>query len=323
MAIITTSSAPKALWPGVNAWYGAKYNEFATQYTSLFDTETSRRAYEEHVGQVGFGLAQIKPEGQSITYDDSSQAYVTRYTHVRYALGFMITHEAVADNLYDVVGKRGAQDLAFSMRQTKEIVGANVYNRAFNSSFTGGDGVEMISAVHPNFSGGTQSNISSTNAALSEAALEQACIDIAKWETDRGLLINEMPNQLIVPSELQFEAKRILGSEGRTTANLLTEFGQPSGSFSATGLTSGATNDINAINAMGKFSSYFVNNYLTDATAWFLRTSCPYGPMHFERESMVFAPDNDFDTENAKYKATERYSFGWTDWRGIYGSPGA
>ena len=147
MAIINTSSAPKALWPGVNAWYGQAYNEYQTQYTELFDTESSRRAYEEHVGATGFGLASIKPEGQAITYDDSSQAYITRYSHIRYALGFMITHEAMADNLYDVVGKRGAQDLAFSMRQTKEVVAANVYNRAFNTSYTGGDGATMITAV--------------------------------------------------------------------------------------------------------------------------------------------------------------------------------
>jgi len=314
MALITTSSAPKALWPGINKWYGDTYNEFSTQYTALFDTETSRRAYEEEVGSTGFGLAQIKPEGQSIAYDDASQAFITRYTPVRYALGFIITHEAMVDNLYDTVGKRGSQDLAFSMRQTKEVVGANVYNRAQIGGFVGGDNVTMINAAHPNFTGGTQSNVAQGNAALSEAALEQACIDIAKWETDRGLLINVVPTQLIVPPSLQFEAKRILGSEGRTTASLTSEF---------TSFTSGATNDINAINAMGKFSSYTVNNFLTVDTAWFLRTDVKNGPKVFEREAMVFAPDNDFDTENAKYKATERYAFGWTDWRGIFGSNGA
>tara|TARA_R110000772_G_scaffold268703_1_gene397732 strand:- start:3033 stop:3977 length:945 start_codon:yes stop_codon:yes gene_type:complete len=314
MALITTSSAPKALWPGINAWYGASYNEFDVQYKSLFDIETSRRAYEEDVASTGFGLASIKPEGQSISYDDSSQSYITRYTHVRYALGFMITHEAMADNLYDVVGKRGSQDLAFSMRQTKEIVGANVYNRAFDAGFVGGDNSAMIVNNHANFTGGDQSNLSAGNAALSEASLEQACIDMAKWTTDRGLLINVMPTSLIVPSELQFEAKRILGSEGRTTANLVAA--NPT-------FTSGATNDINAINAMGKFSSYTVNNYLTSPTAWFMRTNVKNGTKMFERESMVFAPDNDFDTENSKYKATERYAFGWTDWKGIYGSAGA
>jgi hypothetical protein len=312
---ITTSSAPKALWPGVKGWYGQSYNEFEVQYMSLFGKETSNRAYEEMVGATGFGLAQVKPEGQSIAFDDQSQAFITRYTHVRYALGYTITHEAMADNLYNVVGKRGAQDLAFSMRQTKEVVAANVYNRAFNSSFVGGDGVSMLNAAHPNFSGGTQDNTVSTD--LSEAALEQAVIDIAEWETDRGLLINVKPTQLIVPSELQFEARRILDSEGRTTASLTSDpvFGAS--------LTSGATNDINAFNAMGYFSNYTVNNYLTDPKAWFLRTNCMNGPTCFQREEMVFSPDNDFDTENAKYKATERYSFGWTDWRGIYGSDGA
>ena len=308
---ITTSSAPKALWPGVKGWYGQSYNEFDVQYTSLFDKESSSRAYEEMVGATGFGLAQVKPEGQSISYDDQTQAYITRYTHVRYALGFTITHEAMVDSLYDVVGKRGAQDLAFSMRQTKEVVAANVYNRAFNSAYIGGDNSEMISATHANFTGGTQSNIASV--ALSEAALEQSVIDIAKWETDRGLLINVKPTQLIVPSALQFEARRILDSEGRTTAALVAS---PEGS----GFTSGATNDISAFNAMGHFSSYTVNNYLTDPTAWFLRTNCKNGPTCFQREEMKFAQDNDYDTENAKHKATERYSFGWTDWRGIYGS---
>ncbi len=311
---ITTSSAPKALWPGINKWYGQAYNEFETQYTNLFDIETSRRAYEEDVGATGFGLAQIKPEGQSISYDDQSQAFITRYTHIRYALGFIITHEAMVDNLYDVVGKRGAQDLAFSMRQTKEVVAANVYNRAFDSNYVGGDNVEMISAVHPNFTGGTQDNLGST--ALSETALEQAVIDMAEWTTDRGLLINVKPTQLIVPSELQFEARRILNSDGRTTASLLTEFGLGGG---GAGLTSGATNDINAFNAMGYFSNYTVNNYLTSQTAWFLRTNCANGPKCFKREEMVFAQDNDYDTENSKYKATERYSFGWTDWKGVYG----
>ena len=308
---ITTSSAPKALWPGVKGWYGQAYNEFEVQYDKLFSKETSRRAYEEMVGSTGFGLAQVKPEGQSIAYDDQSQAYITRYTHVRYALGFTITHEAMVDNLYDVVGKRGAKDLAFSMRQTKEVVAANVYNRAFNGAYVGGDNVSMLNAAHPNFTGGTQDNV--TSAALSEAALEQAVIDIAKWETDRGLLINVKPTQLIVPSELQFEAKRLLNSEGRTTASLTSEFGS---------FTSGATNDINAFNAMGYFSNYTVNNFLTSPTAWFLRTNCANGPTCFQREDMVFAQDNDYDTENMKSKATERYSFGWTDWRGIYGSTG-
>ena len=313
---ITTSSAPKALWPGISAWYGQSYNEFEVQYEALFTTQTSRRAYEEVVGATGFGMAMIKPEGQAISYDDQSQAFITRYTPVRYALGFTITHEAMVDNLYDVVGKRGAEDLAFSMRQTKEVVAANVYNRAFDGSgFFGGDGVEMIHFEHPNFTGGTQSNVGS--ASLSEAALETAVIDIAKWETDRGLLINVKPTQLIVPSFLQFEAKRLLNSEGRTTASLLSEFGLQTG---GTGLSSGATNDINAFNAMGYFSNYTVNNFLTSDTAWFLRTNVKNGPTCIKREEMVFGTDNDYDTENAKYKATERYAFGWSDWRGIYGS---
>ena len=313
MAIINTGSFPKALWPGVHRWWGAKYDQHEVQYTQIFDVRSSKKNFEEVVQSSGFGLVPVKEEGDGVKYDNHTQGYTSRFVHAAFGLGYIVTFEEKNDNLYSEVSMPRASSLAFSCRQTEERVGANVINNGFDANFTGGDGTEMINTAHPNFTGGTQSNRSSTDAALSETALEQACIDIAKWETDRGLLINEMPTQLIVPSELQFEAKRILGSEGRTTASLTAAFGS---------FTSGATSDINAINAMGKFSSYFVNNYLTSTTAWFLRTSCPYGPMNFERESMVFAPDNDFDTENAKYKATERYSFGWTDWRGIYGSDG-
>lgn len=304
MSVINSSSFAKALFPGVSSWYGKAYNEYSPEWPSLFDSNKSSRAYEEEVGVRSFGLAKRKPEGQAIDYDDESQAFITRYAHVVYALGFIITREMVEDDLYDVVGKRRSEGLAFSMRQTKEIVGANVYNRAFNASYTGGDGVSLLNAAHPNFSGGTQSNVLDTPADLSEAALEQACIDIAKWTNDRGLRIALQPNKLIIPVDLTFEAERILKSPYRVGGN---------------------DNDINALNHMGKFpGGVVVNHYLTDTNAWFLRTNLPNdGMKHFQRRGMEFAPDNDFDTENAKYKASERYSFGWTDWRGLFGTPGA
>lgn len=301
--VINTTNFAKALFPGVSGWYGKAYNEFAVEYTQLFDTMKSSRAYEEFVGTTSFGLAQVKNEGQGITYDDESQAFVTRYSPVVYALGFTITREMVEDDLYDIVASRRAQGLAFSMRQTKEIVGANVYNRAFNSSYTGGDGVSMINAAHPNYAGGTQSNTLSVAADISEASLEQACIDIQKWTNDRGLRIRVIPKSLHIPAELEFEVERILKSTLRVgTAN----------------------NDTNALRSMGKFpGGVHVNHYFTDTDAWFLRTDVKEGPMYVERRGDEFTVDNDFDTENAKYKATSRYVFGWTDWRGVYGSPGA
>jgi len=301
--MITRSNFAKSLWPGVNSWYGAAYDEHAVEYTDLFDSDTSSRAYEEDVGVSGLGLAQTKSEGQSVAYDDERQTFVTRYSHVVYGLGFVITREMVEDDLYGVVGKRRSKALAFSMRQTKEINAANVYNRAFNGSYTGGDGVSLVNSAHPNYAGGTWSNTLATQADLSEASLEQACIDIMAYTNDRGLKISVIPQTLIIPSALIFEAERILMSPYRVgTAN----------------------NDINALNRMGKFPGGIkVNHYLTDADAWFIRTNTPDGMKYFERRAMEFAIDNDFDTENAKFKATERYSFGWTDPRGIYASQGA
>jgi hypothetical protein len=311
-APITTSSFAKALLPGVNAWYGKEYSEFPVEYTDLFSTESSSRAYEEDVGVTSFGLAQVKPEGQAISYDEESQAYVTRYTHVVYALGFVVTREAYEDNLYAQVGSRKARGLAFSMRQTKEIVGANVYNRAFDANYKGGDGVSLINTAHPNFAGGTQSNRSATDADFSEAALESACIQMSKWTNDRGLRINIMPNRLIGPVEMQFEAERVLKSPYRTN-------------ISPGATTGGGLHEINAIYKMGKFPGGFsINHYLTDPTAWFVRTNMTKdGLKHFQRRGQEFGIDNDFDTENAKFKASERYSFGWTDWRAIYGSAGS
>lgn len=302
MSVINTGSFAKALWPGVNAWYGKAYDEYPVEYTELFEKHSSSRAWEEDVGTSGLGLAVQKGEGAPITYDSERQAFVTRYQHAVFALGFVITREMMEDDQYDIVGKRKAEGLAFSMRQTKEIIGANVYNRAFSGSYTGGDGVAMISASHPNVAGGTWSNKISTDADLSEAALEQACIDIAGFTNDRGLLIAVRPESLIIPRQQIFEAKRILATEGRVGTDL---------------------NDLNAIKTMGVIPKIVTNHYLTDPDAWFIRTNVKHGLKYFERRADSFEMDNDFDTENAKFKATARYSFGWTDPRGIYGSQGA
>lgn len=302
MSVINSSSFAKALWPGVNAWYGKAYGEYSTEYNKLFETFKSSKAFEEDVGVSSFGLAVVKPEGAPIQMDSERQAFITRYSHVVYALGFIITREIMEDDQYDVVGQRKAQGLAYSMRQTKEVVAANVYNRAFNSSYVGGDGKELLATDHPNFAGGTWANELTTAADLSEAALEQACIDIAGFTNDRGLLIAAKPKTLIIPRQLMFEAKRILGSDGQVYS---------------------ADNTLNAIKTMGMIPEVVVNHYLTDTDAWFIKTDVPHGMKHFERRADSFDMDNDFDTENAKFKATARYSFGWTDPRGLFGSPGA
>lgn len=300
--IINSGSFAKALWPGVNAWYGRTYDQYETEYDKLFDTFKSNRAFEEDVGISSFGLAVAKTEGAPITYDQEKQGFITRYQHVVYALGFVITREMMEDDQYDVVGQRKATGLAFSMRQTKEIVAANVYNRAFNASYVYGDGVSMINAAHPNIAGGTWSNQISTSSDLSEAALEQALIDIAGYTNDRGLLIGVKPEALIIPRQLIFEAKRILNTEGRPGTD---------------------ANDINALKNMGLIPKTVVNHFLTDTDAWFIRTNVQNGLKYFERREDKFDMDNDFDTENAKFKATARYSFGVTDPRAIYASPGA
>lgn len=309
MTVITRASFAKALWPGLNAWYGNSYNEHPLEWKQLgFNMDTSKQAYEEDVGVSMFGLAAEKSEGHAVINDSARQTYLTRYTHVVYGKGFIITREQYEDNLYPKVGLRKAQALAFGMRQTKEINGANIFNRAFNSSYTGGDGVELCSLLHPHFyvtagADSTWKNEPTTPADLSETALEQACIDIGKWTDDRGLKIAVKPQGISVPVDLQFEIERILGNSNRPAT---------------------AERDINALVKMGKFpKGYSVNHYLTDTNAWFIHNGIKNGLCHFQRRGMEFTIDNDFDTENAKYKATERYVFGWTDPRDVYGSPGA
>jgi len=302
MAIITSSSFAKALWPGVNAWYGKSYKDYPTEFDKIFPKSSSKKAYEEDVGTSSLGLAQEKGQGDSVSYDDERQGFTTRYSHIVYALGFIITREMYEDDQYGVVGKRKSTALARSMRQTKETVAANVLNRAFNSSYTGGDAVELLSTAHVNVAGGTFANELATAADLSEASLEQACIDIAAFTDDRGLLIAAKPTKLIIHPANMFEAQRIL--KGNLQVN-------------------SADNNINALKDMGVVGTIVINHYLTDADAWFLQTDVPDGLKYFERRGDQFEMDNDFDTENAKFKATGRYSFGWSDPRGFFGSPGA
>jgi phage major head subunit gpT-like protein len=299
--IISTGNFPKALWPGVKKWYGTEYSDYPVQFDKLFDKSTSDRAWEEIVGTSGLGLAVVKAEGAPVTYDSEQQGFTSRFQHVNYALGFIITQEMMEDDQYMIVGERRSKALARSMRQTKEINGANVYNRAFNSSYTGGDGKTLLASDHPNIAGGTWSNKIATAADLSEAALEQAVQDIQAFTDDRGLLIAVTVKSLIIPRQLAFEAQRILKSDGRVGTD---------------------NNDPNVLKMMGSIPEVVVNQFLTDTDAWFIRTS-EQGLHYFERKADTFAQDNDFDTENAKFKASGRYSFGWSDPRSIYGSAGA
>lgn len=308
MSVISTTSFAKALWPGVNRWYGDTYTEFPVEWTKLFESNTSKRNFEEIVGVSGLGLLSTKSEGAGITYDTSRQGFTTRFQHVTYASGFVVTREAFEDDLYNVVGKQKAQSLAFAVRQTKEILGANVYNRAFNTSYTGGDSATLVasaggggSSSHSNVAGGTQTNGPSVAVDLSEAALEQAIIDIAAFTDDRGLKIAVRPKTLIIPVNLMFEATRILKGDWQVNS---------------------AERNVNALKTMGMVPEIVVNHYLTDTDAWFLRTDARDGMLYFSRRDDEFSTDDDFDTENAKFKATFRCSFGWGDWRGIYGSPG-
>lgn len=300
--VINTGSIAKLLWPGLNAVWGKEYVEHPVEYRDLFDTESSEKAYEEEVLVPGFGLAPVKAEGSSVQYDSTAQGYTSRYTHTAYGLGFIVTREAIDDNQYEKRALGSTKDLAFSFRQTKENVAANVYNRAFNSAYAGGDGKELLATDHP-IQGGTFSNELATPADLSEVSLEDISIQIMNAVNDRGLKISLMPRSIIVPTALVFEATRILKSQLQNDT---------------------ANNAINALRSMGMFpEGVKANHYLTDSDAWFVRTNAPRGMKLFERTSAEFAQDNDFDTSNLKYKGYERYSMGWTDPRGLYGSAGA
>ncbi|MEM6682595.1 MAG: hypothetical protein AAF607_10160 [Pseudomonadota bacterium] len=300
--VITTGSAAKLLWPGLNAIWGREYTEHPLQCNDLFDTFTSTMAYEEDVEMTGFGLAPIKAEGASVTFGGEQQGTTARYTHVAYGYGYIVTREEIDDNLYEARGTQRAQALAFSFRQTKENVAANVYNRAFNSAYPGGDGVELLSTAHPTLDG-TQSNELAVAADLSEASLEDLCIQIENAKNSKGLRISLKPQSLHVAPANMFNAERILKSTLRSGTE---------------------NNDINALKAMNAFPQGIkVNNYFTDPDAFFVRTNTPNGMKMFSRTAAEFTDDSDFATSNLQYKGYERYSFGWTDFRALYGSPGA
>ena len=299
---ITTGSHPKALWPGINAWFGTSYNEHPTEYTEIFKVETSEKNYEEDVLVTGFGLAPVKNEGSAYSYDSESQGFTKRYKHVPYGLGYIVTREELADNLYEKVSKRRSARLAFSMRQTRETVGANILNRAFNSTYTGGDGVELLATTHPSLNGNWANELS-TAADLSEASLEDLLIIIAQATNEKGHKIALRGMKVIVHPNDMFEIERILHANLRVGS---------------------ANNDLNAIKNMGLLpEGYVVNHYLTDTDAWFVKTSAPDGMKWFDREPVEFKQDNDQDTDNAKAKSYMRFVAGWSDPRGMYCVAGA
>jgi hypothetical protein len=303
--VINTGSFPKRLWPGVNMWYGASYKMCDKEYTEIFDVRSSDKRYEEIVNLVGMGLAETKSEGGAVKYDSFKQGLTTRFTHVVYGKGFVITKEMQDDDQYSMaLAKQGAEMLSKSMLQTKETICANILNNGFVTTFnTGGDALALFSASHTYGGALTFSNTLSVAADLSEASLEQACIDIGNLTDDAGLKIAVKPKKLIVNINDTFNAKRILGNSDRPAT---------------------ADRDINALVNMGSIPGGFsVNHYLTDSDAWFLTTDCPNGLVLFEREGYELTSDNDFDTGNAKFKVMQRYVAKWGDPRGIYGSPGA
>ena len=300
---ISRAQLVKELEQGLNALFGLEYKRYENEASQIFDQESSDRAFEEEVMLSGFGTADVKPEGQGISYDDAQETYTARYTHETVALAFALTEEAIEDNLYDRISSRYTKALARSMATSKQVKGANVLINAFAASgYDGGDGESLCGNAHPTLNG-NQSNVPSTAADLSETSLEQALIDIAGFQDERGLKIAAQGMKMIIPKELQFTAERIMKSQGRVGT---------------------ADNDINAIKNMGMVPQGFtVNHYLTDTDAWFIKTDVPNGMKHFVRAPLKTAMEGDFDTGNVRYKARERYSFGWSDWRGIYGNQGA
>ena len=299
---ISRQQLAKELEPGLNALFGLEYQNYENQHTEIFDTETSDRAFEEEVMLTGFANASVKAEGSAVSFDSANESFTSRYTHETIALAFSITEEAIEDNLYDSIAKRYTKALARSMANTKQIKAANVLNNGFSSSYVGGDGVELCATDHPT-QAGTFSNELATSADLNETSLEQAMIDIAAFTDERGLKIAARGVKMIIPSELQFTAERLMKTANRTGT---------------------ADNDINAIVSKGMISGgYVVNNYLTDTDAFFIKTDVPNGLKMFQRAALKTAMEGDFDTGNVRYKARERYSFGFSDPRGIFGSPGA
>ena len=300
---ISRAQLLKELLPGLNALFGLEYKRYGEESKEIFEQETSERSFEEEVKLSGFAAAPVKDEGSAIAYDNAQEAWTARYNHETIAMGFSITEEAIEDNLYDSLSARYTKALARAIAYTKEVKGANILNRAFNSSYTFGDGVVLCSTSHPLVSGGTNSNRPSTASDLNETSLEAAVIQISNWTDERGLLVAGKPKRLIIPADLMFVAQRLLKSEGRVGT---------------------ADNDINAVKSMGVIPGGFsVNHYLTDTNAWFVSTDIPNGLKYFVRTPMSTSMDGDFDTGNARYKARERYSFGVSDPLGVFGSPGS
>jgi hypothetical protein len=300
---ISRAQLLKELLPGLNALFGLEYARYGEEHKELYETEKSERSFEEETKLAGFSAAPVKNEGSAIAYDNAQEAFTARYNHETIALGFSITEEAVEDNLYDSLSARYTKALARAMAYTKQVKAASVINNGFSAGYPGGDGVALFSTAHPLVNGGTNSNTASTAVDLNETSLEAAVIQIAAWTDERGLLIAAKPRKLIVPPALMFVAKRLLDTELRV------------------GTTD---NDINAIKQMGAIpEGYTVNHFLTDSNGWYLTTDVPNGLKHFERMALVNSMDGDFDTGNVRYKARERYSFGWSDPLGIWGSAGS
>ena len=300
---ISRAQLLKELLPGLNALFGLEYAKYGEEHKEIYETETSERSFEEETKLSGFSAAPVKNEGSAISYDNAQEAWTARYTHETIAMGFSITEEAVEDNLYDSLSARYTKGLARAMAYTKQVKAAAVLNGAFSGGPTYGDGQVLCSTAHPLVSGGTNSNTPSTAADLNETSLENAVIQIAAWTDERGLLIAAKPKKLIVPPSLQFVATRLLETELRVGTN---------------------DNDINAIKNNGSIpEGYRINHWLTDPNAWFLITDVPNGLKHFVRTPMSTGMDGDFDTGNVRYKARERYSFGWSDPLGMWGSSGS
>ena len=300
---ISRAQLVKELEPGLNALFGLEYKRYENQHAEIYTNENSDRAFEEEVMLSGFAQAPTKGEGAAVTYDTAQETFTSRYSHETVALAFALTEEAIEDNLYDTLSSRYTKALARSMATTKQVKAANVLNNAFSTSFPGGDGKPLLTTDHPTLSAGDQSNEPSTAADLNETSLENAMIDIAAFKDERGIKVNVQARKLIIPPQLQFVADRILNSPGRVGTS---------------------DNDINSLRNMGMLpEGYVVNHYLTDADAFFIKTDSPNGMKHFERAAMTTGMEGDFETGNVRYKARERYSFGFSDWRGMYGSPGA
>ena len=299
---ISRAQLVKELEPGLNALFGLEYRQYADETKEIFDTESSDRAFEEEVMLSGFGNAAVKPEGQGVAFDDAQETFTARYTNETIALAFAITEEAIEDNLYDRLASRYTKALARSMASTKNIKGAAVLNNGFDANYAGGDGVALLSTAHPTLSG-TFSNRLATNSDLNETSLEQSLIDIAAFTDERGLKVAARGMKLVIPSNLQFTADRLMKSQGRVGT---------------------ADNDINAIKNMGMVpEGYTVNHYIVDTDAFFIKTDVPNGMKHFNRSPIKTTMEGDFDTGNVRYKARERYVFGFSDPRGVFGTPGA